>query len=610
MNGLTPEKIANDEEYKNKTFEIPIYQRLFEWDEERIEQLLEDLFSSFNKDKNKPYYIGMLTATCDENNLVDGQQRFTVLILLAICLRDYYIDWQSFLLVNNKPRLKFAARPNDISYLTSVINKKELDNNICNKKMELGLNIIKRWIDKNNKKEDFAEYVFKKTTFFISKLPSSYYGKDLNKYFETMNSAGKNLENHEILKISCLKRLDTTNNLSKDDATKIWNNINQMHRQIIQKKKEEDKSYSDIYINAINEINNDNLSYSFKYFLNSEINKEDKDFFHTIRSIEMKNEKPKPIPRGSRYRLILSFSEYLLQILYIQLKNSQIKIDDFFDVQKLLETFSTYTEEWNQNNWYIFFKNLLTYRLILEYFVIFVPTDEDSPLILGFSEKTDDDQNGDDNNTKKKLMQYQSMLYSNSSAKSIYLWLNPYLTYIDECIRRNEDFTYSKLLKKLKTIDNNRNILPNINDLSYNNSPLYWFRRLDYYIWEKNCDKKDDDKDQIIDNFRFRRGGRSIEHLYPQNDNNQLNKWTNPENIHRFGNLALISSSFNSTQGNDSVAVKFARVKNQIDKKQLESIKLYKMYFDALENEKNWTEELMEKHENEMYEILKNSFTI
>ena len=83
MEGLTPELVCRN--YSNKRYQIPIYQRLFEWDQEKIEQLLNDLYISYKKDETEPYYVGMLTSTIDGedlaegNNLVDGQQRFTVI---------------------------------------------------------------------------------------------------------------------------------------------------------------------------------------------------------------------------------------------------------------------------------------------------------------------------------------------------------------------------------------------------------------------------------------------------------------------------------------------------------------------------------------------------
>ena len=81
---LTPEKIAGTD----NVYSIPIYQRLFEWDKPRITQLLDDMYRTFIKSPETPYYIGMLTSN-DNNELIDGQQRFTVTMLLGIAMTKY-----------------------------------------------------------------------------------------------------------------------------------------------------------------------------------------------------------------------------------------------------------------------------------------------------------------------------------------------------------------------------------------------------------------------------------------------------------------------------------------------------------------------------------------
>ena len=87
----TPYKIIEE----NLFYSIPIYQRLFEWDTDNIVTLLEDLKKEYESTNgNGDYYIGMLTSTKD-NELVDGQQRFTVMMLLACVLQDYNEQWQS-----------------------------------------------------------------------------------------------------------------------------------------------------------------------------------------------------------------------------------------------------------------------------------------------------------------------------------------------------------------------------------------------------------------------------------------------------------------------------------------------------------------------------------
>lgn len=174
MLGLTPKKIVTDESYKDMIFKIPIYQRLFEWDEEKIEQLLNDLYSSFSKNADEPYYIGMLTSTRNDNNLVDGQQRFTVMILIAIIMRDHFSEWKKFLLVDDtSSRLYFSARLNDNKYLNNIIKNKKNEEKLINQKMQKGLLCIQEWILEKNKDTEFniqkfAKFTFEKTTFFIS----------------------------------------------------------------------------------------------------------------------------------------------------------------------------------------------------------------------------------------------------------------------------------------------------------------------------------------------------------------------------------------------------------------------------------------------------------
>ncbi len=124
--------MANDNKYTPATigeelFSIPLYQRLFEWTTEEITQLLRDLYDSYKKameqhipNNEKPYYIGMLTSYVKEGkariDLVDGQQRFTVMMLFAIAL-----GWKDFYNVDNEPRLTFYALNTSFHILIIII---------------------------------------------------------------------------------------------------------------------------------------------------------------------------------------------------------------------------------------------------------------------------------------------------------------------------------------------------------------------------------------------------------------------------------------------------------------------------------------------------------
>lgn len=101
-------------------------------------------------------------------------------------------------------------------------------------------------------------------------------------------------------------------------------------------------------------------------------------------------------------------------------------------------------------------------------------------------------------------------------------------------------------------------------------------------LWEKKERLFENVNDQeMVGDYVFR-ANRSLEHLHPQHqDNNE--KWL-IECVHSFGNLAMISQSFNSQQSDDPVTVKFARIADQAHNHALQSLKLYKMYLDAGEN--------------------------
>ncbi|EGK8084134.1 DUF262 domain-containing protein, partial [Campylobacter lari] len=69
-------------------FEIPPYQRLYEWNKEQIQTLLNDIKTKFDENKNKEYFIGnvVVSKKDDKYLLIDGQQRLTTLFLIGFFL--------------------------------------------------------------------------------------------------------------------------------------------------------------------------------------------------------------------------------------------------------------------------------------------------------------------------------------------------------------------------------------------------------------------------------------------------------------------------------------------------------------------------------------------
>ncbi|MGL2823163.1 DUF262 domain-containing protein [Helicobacter pylori] len=81
-------------------YQIPIYQRPYQWTEENCEKLLDDLFFNYEDDRESDYFCGSLVLILISEDskkartydIVDGQQRLSTFILLAKVLADLYND--------------------------------------------------------------------------------------------------------------------------------------------------------------------------------------------------------------------------------------------------------------------------------------------------------------------------------------------------------------------------------------------------------------------------------------------------------------------------------------------------------------------------------------
>lgn len=585
----TPKSIAEE----NKCFSIPLYQRLFAWGEPQVKGLLEDLFNHF-KETDKPYYLGMLSCIkmFDYYDLIDGQQRFTVMTLLGIVFQQYDEQWKNFLAGGK--RLSFKARSKDQEYLKARIDQSD---NITdrNARMDTAINVIKEFMSNQERfpndisRTDFANKTYTRLSFYFSELPASYNTdpRSLNKYFEAMNAYGKGLEQHEILKVDLMR-----NEEDQEYLTRVWNAVCEMGRPVI-KRDEENESINDYrrrYINAIKLCQTGN----FKDALNGCRSSFDKINSATIAEIEAKPKSNSETAfEEDKDNVVISFPEFLMMVLDIHLG---LNGSYSFYKKDLLRSF----KENQILDKHAFYGLLLLYRLLLDYYIITIEEDsKGNKYEVLMSESAHDEKF-----SKDALIQYQSMMYV--SQTPLYNWLKPLLMKLQGC---SPEFASSQeILCWMKDIDDNLHTLPkSVDSLSYDNGvDRYWFWRLDYYLWEKR-DKyfSEGAEQEIVSNYKFR-ANRSIEHLHPQHQANN-DEWPT-QDVHSFGNLTMISQSFNSEQSDDPVTVKFARIKDQAANLSLQSIKMYLMYNEADKNPSGWTREIMLSHRQKMFELLKESF--
>ena len=616
----------NDAEYS-----IPLYQRLFEWGSENVAQLLDDLQSAFEKyihvssstiseidPTEGDYYIGMLTSTVADKSgeklyLVDGQQRFTVMTLIGCVMQSYARDsWRKFLLYREKPRLSFISRKSDELYLIKLINQEfDYEGELVNYNMREAIKTVRDYMDKyKGDKEAFAKYIYNHLSFFISELPEKYGVQELNKYFERMNSSGKDLEHHEILKVKILSKLDGNVSL----YMQLWNKIADVDTILLRKKDYQQESEAE-YNARKNKVLMSSLTdiEASPELINNLKDEDNKDAL-PIKNIGIRNKKPQDFSNNhfNGSKSVLRFPQLLLLTLFLYLKNKKgdefsPKLEDFFNQNKLLETFQTHLPfeggDVNKECLKEFFEHLLHYRVAMD--VCFVRS-----LEYGYSL----DMNlPEDNKDLRELMMFESFLYVSSSNLTYYRWFGWLMAYV----MNNKRIPNAKeLFLELKKQTDSLNKLPEYSKLHFGEEIRYWFWRLDFSIWQHRYElfKSEEDASylDIAENYVFIRN-RSIEHIAPQHPKTESKlQWSESEDdnalLNSFGNLVMISQSLNSALSNSSYEEKKAHVESYFNSVNgtIESLKLLMVYKDF---STCWSKDNIPLHGEKMYSFLKKDIS-
>lgn len=228
--------VVNLESLSELDFRIPTYQRPFVWGDEQLKKLLDDFYLSFQNNPDTVYYVSTFLTKEEAGvaELIDGQQRFTTLWLISLVISKITpnSDIINFLKKKDKLRLGFEIRTEVGDFLESLLEDDTY------RKIQDSENIIKQPYLKNiakalvfidgyikqkvpqNKLDQFGDYIYRKVELVKNTTPRKI---DLNKLFSTINSAGVQLEQTDIVKANLLNLID-----EKVTYGKIWETCENM----------------------------------------------------------------------------------------------------------------------------------------------------------------------------------------------------------------------------------------------------------------------------------------------------------------------------------------------------------------------------------------------
>ena len=582
-NPLSMFELLNENSYL-----IPLYQRNFAWTDLEITQLIIDIVDSIKANRSE-YLIGTLVVSKKDNkySIIDGQQRFTAILLIALAIQNEYSVSKKRA---KKINLFFLARKQSNEMLKSLfantVNTEEIKNGELRRGYDETVSAIKEHIDTSI--EEFYEYLFDKVKIFISEMPEDL---DVNLYFERFNSRGEQLEYHEIVKAELMQRLwaDGVKFTIVQRFAKIWDACSEFDTPCINffrkkiKGSDADDEREKVFKCEWNEYepgkNSWRYGYSFKNIYSKVIvNKESKKSL--ISAIEGKGKINAVADAdvaenedSNKYRCIVNFNTFLYYVLYLtdNIAPDLIQLDD----KKLKLAFRTPSRD---SQWILSFgENLLKTKFIFDNLIIRNSLETTNRRKEGewFLQKayredknekarghlyvqTRFDKNSFSTNNNEILM-LQAMFAVTFTAYKDTKWLYMTLKYLFENAEKLNEAnfgdkfygfleTLSKVFAK-ERICNSSAI--DVQKLRYDNSvPVYAFNLTDYVLWKNREMLASDFKKINFDDFHFTYR-RSIEHWYPQNPNETEGKERLSDDLlHCFGNLCLIVASQNSAFGN------------------------------------------------------------
>lgn len=629
---------------------IPMYQRNYAWEEGEINQLIEDV-KDYQKKQHQRYYIGTLVVYKRQDGtleVIDGQQRFTTLSLLALYLKNLELSlatkarfpsmaWYQKLNINFDSRPKSTNTFNALSQRTALhyLNTEQYNEAILN-----GYTLIQKKLAslKPLDLRKFSNYLFNHVHIMRVEVPQD---TDLNHYFEAMNNRGEQLEKHEVLKAKMMKVLNEIEDDGEKETSihalqKIWEACANMERYVQYGFSPEERHC----LFGENDWGTFSIIDFAELCENLEMNSE-QGSGRSLLTVLSKPIRPSKIQANNnddtpdRFSSVINFSNFLLHVLKVY-TGQDISLDD----KHLITEFEDYLLNIKNNIEAVqdFIFALFKCKYLFDQFIIkreYLKGEDTwslkrlkwySKKSVGFSNSFNDDKNEYDGINRQILMLLSA--FHVSTPTLVYKhWLNAalyflyyqeeieaddYLKYLtnlanmfvfERFLAKDEGKPYYEMIYETNFKSSPKNMTKNkidINKLCFGNiENNFIFNYLDYLLWRKNKSKS-----HVIKEFEFTFRS-SVEHFYPQHPMDGHPKMES-DWLHDFGNLCLISHSKNSRLSNFPPKAKVAHFSGSLKKQKIDSLKLLEMIHLLNKNE-DWGEREIQQHGQEMLAFLLNS---
>jgi uncharacterized protein with ParB-like and HNH nuclease domain len=647
-------------------FSIPSYQRPYVWSDDDVLLLFNDIkeacrrYHESNKQTDQNYFIGTILSSVLKLNgdaiyeLIDGQQRTTTLMLIAIAfsyagVKSKLSELAVFKASNGKviPRLQFAIRDQVQQLLGGLAGLKDyqipsqemIDSNEYLKQIGVALNVLTKEVEKLNKDPDvtigrFAEYFYSNVQWVNNMVPAQ---MDLNRLFATMNTGGIQLEQADILKAKLFKKIQS----HKAQYDAIWVACEHMEN-YFEKNVREVFKHSDW--NSIKP--KDLASFDANRFLHSlDTNKNEQQESATGFSIMelSKQLNRKSAPDNLKpdvfeiYDLdvetvycdpIIKFPLLLIHAYRVYLAlNRRADIDVRLHSDRLLEVFESLIDS-DEQSIKDFIEMLWQVRYQFDRWVVkWVKCDDSTEPHLGLTYQSRSKSNGNYyiNRTAKELsgIVLLQSVRNFTGERSAQYWITPFIAeLIKKSIGSKEE---SKALRLLERIDNRMSLAicsqkeasfkqaiskkpkrikwaeqtTYFNESNGTSFEHYWFQKLEYLLWKRFSSSESTLSTIEAPKFKKYRvtSKNSVEHVHPQNE--EYKSKLPYETLNAFGNLVLLSPGENSSYSNQDVD------KKQIDfdrKAHFDSLKLLEIF--KQKGSKPWNKREIESHQKKMLDVL------